>query len=91
MEDWLIAKNGDAKDVSLRIVPRKIVREAYKHAIQTVEGKGKTISELKNQICMHAFKENNSECLADAISDYITNGSNAALLSIEIWRIIKRS
>ena len=41
MEDWLIAKNGDAKDVSLRIVPRKIVREAYKHAIQTVEGKGK--------------------------------------------------
>ena len=89
LEDWLIAKSGDAKDVSLRIVPRKIVREAYKHAIQTVAGKGKTIGELKNQICTHALKENNSECLADAISDYITNGSNAALISIEIWRTLK--
>ena len=89
LEDWLISKNGEPKNVSLRIVPRKIVCEAYKRAIQTVEGKGKTIGELKNQICKHAFTENNSECLADAVSDYITNRSNATLLSLEIWRTLK--
>ena len=89
LEDWLIAKSDAPKDVNLRIVPRKIVCEAYKRAIQTIEGEGKTIGELKNQICKHAFKENNSECLADAVSDYITNKLDATLLSLEIWRTLK--
>ena len=89
LEDWLIAKNGAPKDVRLRVASRKIIREAYKRTIQTAEGNGKTIEELRRQICNHACTENTSECLADAVSDCIINGLNAKVLSLNIWQIIK--
>lgn len=87
VEDWLIAKYG-VGNVSSRLVPRQIVRKAYKRAIQTAQGANKTIEQLKNELSYNASK-NLSECLADAISDYLTNGEQAALLSREIWRVLK--
>ena len=88
VEDWLITKYG-VGNVSSRIAPRQIVRKAYKRAIQTVQGVGKTIEQLRGEICTHARQESLSECLADAISDYLTNGERAALLSREIWHVLK--
>ena len=87
VEDWLLDKYGG--DVSSRIVPRQIVRKAYTRAIQTVQGTGKTVEQLRIEIARHAVKESLSECVADAISDCLTNGERAALLSREIWRALK--
>ena len=87
VEDWLVGKYGS--DVSSRTVPRQIVRKAYKRAIQTAEGADKKIDQLKAEICNHAFWKSLSECLADAVSDYMTNGVNAVVLSQEIWAVLK--
>ena len=60
VEDWLIDKYN-AGDVSLRIISRNFIREAYTRAIQTAEGKGKTISQLKSEISINANDKKISE------------------------------
>lgn len=88
VEDWLINKHG-VGNITSRILPRKLIREAYARAIQTAEGKGKTISQLKAEISIYALKENNSECLSEALADYIVRGTDAALLSKEILNVLR--
>lgn len=46
-------------------------------------------SQLMGTISGYA-KTDGSECLAEGVSDYILNGEDAALLSKEIWEILKR-
>lgn len=48
-----------------------------------------TKSNLMGTISGYA-KTDGSECLAEAVSDYILNGENAAPLSQEIWKILKK-
>ncbi len=38
----------------------------------------------------YSISENSSECLADAVSDFVLNGNEAAALSKEIWKLLKR-
>ena len=89
VEDWLIKKHKETSDVRLRILPRKLIRAAYQRAIATPEGKGKSIEQLKTEIAVHASEENASECLSDAVCDYFTNATKAALLSRILWGILK--
>ena len=88
VEDWLRGKQIEATDFSFRVLPRKLIREAYQKA--TLNTVGKSIEQMKAEISIHALKENLSECLADAICDYVINGTQAALLSQELWRILKK-
>lgn len=48
-----------------------------------------TKSQLRGTISGYA-QTDDSECLAEAVCDYILNGENAALLSQEIWEILKK-
>lgn len=88
IEDWLMAQYG-IKDVGSRTMARKITCDAYKRAVKTPEGKGKSVSRLKIGISNYANEGSLSECLAEALSDYITNGKDAAVLSREIWQVLK--
>ena len=62
-----------------------LVKEAY-NRIQSHSNKD--LRQLRSEISMYANK-NVSECLAEAISDYVANGENAAELSREIWKMLK--
>lgn len=44
---------------------------------------------MKSEISGYA-KTNDSECLAEAVADYILNKDKAAPLSKEIWKILKK-
>ena len=68
---------------------KEVVGEACKTAKKTPEGNGKLNAELKREISGYATQDA-SECMAEAVSDYITNGNDAAILSKEIWKILKR-
>ena len=89
VEDWLREKHNENTETLLRILPRKLIREAYQQAALHVEGKNKSIEQMRSEISTHASLENLSECLADAICDYIINDAKAALLSREIWNVLK--
>lgn len=65
---------------------KAVVSEACKTAKKMT---GKKYGELKGDISGYA-KQDASECLAEAVADYITNGENASLLSKEIWKILKK-
>lgn len=67
---------------------KAILKDAQKSAKKTAAGKGKRNAELVSEISGYA-KTNASECLAEAVADYILNGDNAAVLSREIWKILK--
>jgi len=86
VEDWLRGKYIENSNVSLRILPRKFIREASRRARQIFPNK--TIFELVDEISECATK-NLSECFADAIVDYMINGQNAARLSQCIWQRLK--
>ena len=89
IEDWLAFKYaGTFDDLSNRIFARKIIQEAFSRAKSTQEGKGKNIIQMKQEISQYADKTL-SECLSEAISDYIANGENASILSKEIWECLK--
>ena len=89
IEDWLRKKYSENSKFLLRVIPRKLIRKAYQQAILTAEGKGKSINQLKLEISEHTFKENLSECLSDAVCDYIINNTRATLLSQKIWGVLK--
>lgn len=65
---------------------KEVVSEACKTAKKMT---GKKYGELKGEISAYA-KADASECMAEAVSDYLTNGENASLLSKEIWKILKK-
>jgi hypothetical protein len=48
-----------------------------------------TKSQLRGTISGYA-QTDDSECLAEAVCDYVLNGEDAALLSKEIWEILKK-
>lgn len=68
---------------------KEVVSEACKAAKKTAEGKGKLNSTLKREISGYAL-DDASECMAEAVSDVVVNGQNAAVLSKEIWKILKK-
>ena len=68
---------------------QRVVGEACKIAKKTPDGKGKLNAELKREISGYAM-QNASECMAEAVADYIANGANASILSREIWKILKK-
>ena len=43
---------------------------------------------MKREISKYALKSL-SECISEAISDYVANGENASILSKEIWKRLK--
>lgn len=74
---------------------KKIVSEASKNAKKSPDGKdpltgkGYKNFELTSQVSRYAM-QNSSECLAECVADYIANGEDAAILSKEVWKILKR-
>lgn len=68
---------------------KALVKDACKAAKKLPEGKGKLNSQLKNEISGYA-KTDDSECVAEAVADYVLNGQNASILSKEIWKILKK-
>lgn len=68
---------------------KKVVSDACKAAKKTAEGKGFVNDELIGQISEYA-QGSESECLAEAVADYITNGENSAILSKKVWEILKK-
>lgn len=69
---------------------KKVVSMACANARTMPGGIGKTDAELKAEICFYATKKD-SECLAEAVAEYMSNGENASLLSKEIWKELKIS
>ena len=93
VEDWLIDKSDLPKVADLRIMPKRIVLEAYVQIIKTfgTAEEVRTLNQLRAEISRHARRYNFSECLADAAVDYLTNGQMAALLSKGIWKRLKET
>ncbi len=91
LEDWLIAKQGGtAEDVKSRIFAENLIKSAYVNLMQTFQTvkEFKTLNQLRKEIANYATK-NMSECLATAVSDYIINQNQAAILSKAIWVKLK--
>lgn len=61
-----------------------VANEIIKNIYKDYNGR-KSLLKLKKEVCEYAL-ENNSECIAECISDYITNGSKAAELSQMVWQ-----
>lgn len=68
---------------------KEIISEACKSAKKTAEGKGLRNAQLKAAVSGYAQKDD-SECLAEAVADYVANGENASILSKEVWKILKK-
>lgn len=68
---------------------KEIVKQACKNAKKTQQGKKKRNVDLIREISGYADKGGNSECLAEAVADYVLNKNKAAPLSKEIWKILK--
>ena len=65
-----------------------LVSNACKNVKKLKEGKGLKNNQLISQISMYA-EQDKSECLAEAVADYIANKENASILSKEIWKLLK--
>lgn len=65
---------------------QRVVGEACKIAKKATK---KNYSVLKGEVSRYSLKTP-SECMAEAVADYIANGENASLLSKEIWKILKK-
>lgn len=68
---------------------KRVVSEACKLAKKHPDGKGKLNNQLKSEISGYAMKDA-SECMAEAVADYVANKDNASVLSREIWKILKK-
>lgn len=93
LERALIAKNDPGPegviDWNECTYAKRVVSEACKAAKKTDGGKGILNASLKKQISGYSLT-NDSECLAEAVADYIANGGQSSILSKEIWKILKR-
>jgi len=67
----------------------KVIHEAAMGLKKTAYGNGKTIDQLVRRVSQYATTDR-SEAMAECVSDYRANGSNANPLSIEVWNILKR-
>lgn len=66
---------------SMRVI-NEAIGEIQKHS-------RKSIIQLKREISSYSLKSE-SECLSEAVSDYLTNKEKSAELSKVIWKILKR-
>ncbi len=67
---------------------KAIVSQACRNAKKTAAGKGMLNDQLRASISGYA-ETNDSECLAEAVGDYIANKENSSPLSVEIWKLLK--
>ena len=67
---------------------KKIVSEGCKLAKKLPDGKGKVNATLKREISGYAM-QNASECMAEAVADYVANKEKASVLSRVIWNLLK--
>ena len=70
-------------------IAKSIVSDAVSNAKKLPDGKGKLKSKLIGEISEYA-RSDSSECLAEAVADYILNGEKSAMLSKEIWKLLKK-
>lgn len=88
-------RNTDSSDLIGKLEWRNctqaklVVSEACKAAKKTADGKGLRNSQLKKGVSGYATTDD-SECLAEAVADYIINRDKASVLSRMIWNILKR-
>ncbi len=68
---------------------KSIVSDACKNTKILPECKGMINSQLKGAISQYA-RTSDSECLAEAVCDVALNGEDAAPLSKEIWKLLKK-
>lgn len=68
---------------------KRIISQACKDVKATPTGKGRKVNELINEVSRYAAK-NRSECLAECVSDYYSNGNNAKPLSKAVWNLLKK-
>ena len=88
LEDWLNHKHdGTFQDLKKHLQARQLIQRAFAEAKK--KQKGKTITQMKEEISEYATT-NIAECLAESVADYIANGEQAALLSRQIWRELKK-
>ncbi len=67
---------------------KRIISQACRNAKKTIDGKGKINLILKSEISKYA-QSNDSECLAEAVADYVANKEEASILSKEVWKLLK--
>lgn len=90
LELAMIRMNGGyAHDWNNCTYSKKVVSEALKNAKKQPDGKGKNVSDLIGEVSAYA-RQDRSECMAECVSDYSINGEKSALLSKEVWKILKR-
>ena len=88
-------RNTDSNDLIGKLEWRNctqaklVVSEACKAAKKTTDGRGLRNSQLKKGVSGYAVTDD-SECLAEAVADYIINRDKASVLSRMIWNILKR-
>lgn len=87
-------RNTDSSDLIGKLEWRNctqaklVVSEACKAAKKTTDGRGLRNSQLKKGVSGYAATDD-SECLAEAVADYIINRDKASVLSRMIWNILK--
>lgn len=81
------AKKADAWNKST--YTKKVISEACKAVKNTSEGKDKKNIDLIAGVSKYA-KINRSETLAECVADYTANREKASLLSIQVWKILKK-
>lgn len=67
----------------------RVIGEACKVLKRTPEGRGLKNNDFVARVSGYA-RENRSETLAECVADYHANRENAAPLSREVWKILKR-
>ena len=92
-EFTIAMKHGSSAGESFRYIKKqtyatKIVGDACKDVKRTSYGRGKKNDQLVSGISGYASR-NRSEALAEAVGDYMTNGSKSNPLSQSIWAKIK--
>lgn len=97
LEKALIDKSSDGQSLlgksSWRdcTYAKAIVSDACKTVKKLPECKGMSFTQLKRAISEYAAPPYSvSECLAEAVCDYALNGEEAAPLSREIWKLLKK-
>ena len=68
---------------------KRIISQACKDIKATPTGKGRKVNDLIREVSGYASK-NRSECLAECVSDYYSNRSNAKPLSKAVWKLLKK-
>ena len=91
-------KSGEYADAGVAwdncIEAARIISEACSAVRTTASGKNSKTGELysdfelKSQVSTYAL-EDESECMAECVHDYVANGNNASVLAKAVWKILK--